>query len=616
MNGPGIRVTFLPDGRSALVQPGTSVIRAAIEASVQLIAPCNGKGTCGKCKVQFQQGASIVGAADEAFYEPEELAAGWRLACMHQVESEAIIWATDETLGKVDFGPSMENIMLAPDSKKIWVKLESAQGAIPAWEDLEANSANALAVAPTVTVLKQLSKLQWEPGMELTLLCRNGKALGLEPGDTRLDHYGLAFDVGTTTVAGSLMDLNTGEELATSAALNRQSIHGSDVMSRLTAILEDSAVLPILQQRVRETLIEIIETLVKSAGVERDQINEITFVGNSCMHHLLLGLNPLTLAMAPYNALTTQAIEVNATCLDLGLSPHASAYFLPNVASFIGGDTLGAILATGVHLSPSLKCLVDIGTNGEIVLGSADRIIACSTPAGPAFEGACISSGMIASDGAISKVKIEQTIEVETVGNSKPKGIAGSGLIAAGAALLRAGLMDERGKFRSREEALRFASPRVCDHLIKTDKGHDLILTRSYGREIKITQRDIRELQLAKGVIFAGIEALKGEMDITNEEIDELLLAGTFGSYLDISSAIQIGLIPPLPNERVRAVGNAAHVGAKMCLLSVEARREAESLAKRIEHIELPVRKDFQDIFAEAMLFPVFNNQPRSIESE
>lgn len=603
MNDNNIRVTFLPDGKSAVVKPGTSIVRSAIEAGVQLIAPCNGKGTCGKCKVHFQQGVAEPNNSDKQFFDSTELYDGWRLACMHSVVSETTLWASAETLGKVDFGPSLEHIALAPPSQKLWFRLDTIEGVIPAWEDLLANSGGPVEVLPTLTVLRTLSQLEWQPGLEITLLCRAGLAVDLEIGDTRLSHYGLAFDVGTTTVAGALLDLNTGEELASFAALNRQSVHGSDVMSRLTAIVEDPSVLPILQQRVLETIEEIIDNLISQAQVQRDQIYEVTFVGNSCMHHLLLGLNPITLAMAPYNALTLEPVTFNASEIGLHL-PQAAAYCLPNVASFIGGDALGAVLATGLHRSSTIKCLVDIGTNGEIILGSADRIIACSTPAGPAFEGACISCGMIASEGAINKVKIDEQVAVETVGNVKPKGLAGSGLIDAGAALLRAGLMDERGKFRSQEDAARFSPPKVTNHLIKAEKGYEFLLARSYGKDLKVTQRDIRELQLAKGVIFAGIESLKIEMGIGNDQIDELYLAGTFGSYLNIASAREIGLIPPLPEERVRAVGNAAHVGAKMCLLSVEARQEAEALAKRIQHVELPLRKDFQDIFADAMLFP------------
>ena len=605
------KVTFLPDGKSAEVADGPSIIDASIRAGVRLIAPCNGKGTCGKCGVQFQEGAPAVADFDARFYSQPELDEGWRLACMHSVREHAVIFAAPATLGKVDFGPSLDGITLSPNVRKVYVPLRTLRGETFTWPDLQANASGALEEPPTLAALRRLDQLRYAPGMELTVVVRGGQAIALEEGDTRLETYGLALDIGTTTVAASLMDLNTGEELARHSALNRQLAHGSDVMSRLTSLDADRALLPVLQRLVMETVAELLEHVLAAAHARRDRIYEVTVAGNSCMHHIFLGIDPLSLAFAPYDARVLGAIEARAGDLGLDLEPETAVYALPLVASFIGGDALGATLAVGLHRSPSIKCLVDIGTNGEIVLGSRDRIIACSTPAGPAFEGASISCGMIASEGAIYRVEVGNDVSFETVGGAKPRGLAGSGLIDLCAGLRRVGLINAQGKYVAPGKLPALGAP-LRQRMLEAKKK--FLVARSYGKSLWLTQRDVRELQLAKGVIFAGIEALRTEMGISTDEIAELHLAGTFGSYLDVGNARTIGLVPQLALERIRAVGNAAMVGAKMCLLSCDARREAEGLARRIEHVELPTRKDFQDLFMEAMAFPAAGDEDAGLE--
>ena len=594
------KITFLPDGKSAEVAGGTSVVDASIQAGVHLIAPCNGKGTCGKCGVQFQEGAPAPCAADARFYGGSEIDDGWRLACMHRVDERAVVFAAPSTLGKVDFGPSMEGIVLRPNVRKVWVPIGALRGESFTWPEVGRHARGALDEPPTLGLLAQLPALRYAPDMELTVVVCGGRAVAIEEGDTRLENYGLALDIGTTTVAASLLDLNTGEEIARGSGLNRQSVHGSDVMSRLTSLGEDRNLLAVLQRLAVETVGELLERMLAQSGVRRDRIYEVTVCGNSCMHHVFLGLDPASLAFAPYDALVLGPVEARAGDLGLDLPADTAVYALPNVASFIGGDALAAALAVGLHRSDAVRCLVDIGTNGEILVGSRERIVACSTPAGPAFEGASISSGMIASQGAIHRVEIGDDITVDTIGGEKPKGITGSGLIDLCAELRRVGLIDARGKYVS--PARLTLQPALAARMLEAEK--QFLVARSYGKNIYLTQRDVRELQLAKAVIFAGIEALRIAMGIEREEIAELYLAGTFGSYLSIRSARRIGLVPSLPEGRIRAVGNAAMVGAQMCLLSLDARAEAEALARRIEHVELPTRSDFQDLFMEAMQFP------------
>ena len=601
-NAKLIRITFLPDGRSADVREGTPVLDAADRAGVRLIAPCNGKGTCGKCEVRFEEGAPKPLPADRETFDPARLAEGWRLACMHALNHQAVIYVTPATLGKVDFGPSLEGIELNPNIRKVHARLESVSQGIT-WRDVTLCARPALNEPPTLEVLKQLSAMPCKPGLELTAVVRGGNVIGLETGDTRLENYGLALDIGTTTIAGSLLDLNTGEELAQRSVLNRQSLHGADVMSRLTALNDNHELLPVLQRLAAQSANEIIEDLLSATGVRRDRVYEVTVAGNSCMHHLFLGLDALTLAFAPYDARVLCPLTVRAADVGLNLPAETAVYVLPNIESFIGGDAVGATLAVGLHRSTNIRCLADIGTNGEVVLGSKEKLIACSTPAGPAFEGMSISCGMMASEGAIDSVSIGDHVTVRTVGNAKARGLAGSGLIDAAGQLRRSGILSENGKIRPAAD-LPSLNARVAEHLKAAKDGQSFVLVRSRGTDIALTQRDVRELQLAKAVIFAAIETLKSKMHVSNEDIEEFFLAGTFGSYLRITSARDIGLVPRLPEGRIRAVGNAALVGAKMCLLSMKARAEAEELARRIEHVDLPGSREFQDFYVKSMFFP------------
>ena len=593
------RISFLPDGLNSLVVTGTPALEAAAKAGVFLVAPCNGKGTCGKCGIRFEQGAPGPLREDRDFFTTGQLDQGWRLACLHRLDQPAIIYATAASPGKVSFGPSTEGLPLEPAIRKVLLRIGKSRSGPLTWEEIRESSGAALSEKPTIEVQSSIEKIRFHAGMELTAGIRDGKVIFLEAGDTRLQNYGLALDIGTTTVAGALLDLVTGQELGQLSALNRQGIYGSDVMSRLTALNEDKSLLPVMQRLVLETANQVLNGLLDQARIDHERVYDIVVAGNSCMHHLFLGIDPLTLAFAPYDARVLSAVELQASELGLRVNREARVYILPNVASFIGGDAVAATLASGIHHSPALRCLADIGTNGEVMLGSSARIIACSTPAGPAFEGMSISCGMLASDGAIDSVAIDEGVVVHTVSDLPPRGVAGSGLIDACGRLRRTGILAENGRIRSAAEVPDL-HPDVARHILP----EGFLLARGLGNNVVLTQKDVRELQLAKGVIFASIETLKSEMGIANSDIAELCLAGTFGSYLRISSARDIGLVPSLPEDRIRAIGNAALSGVKMCLLSISMRREAEELARRIEHIELPGRADFRDLFMNSMLFP------------
>ena len=596
-----LRVTFLPDGKSADVPEGTSIVDASIGAGVRLIAPCNGKGTCGKCGVQFQEGVPAPVPADTCFYQEAELAEGWRLACMHGVEARSVVFVTPAALGKVDFGPSMEGIVVHPAVRKIYVPVGATAGDILTWPDITSYARDPLNEPPQLETLKALRELNPTAGTELTIIVRGGKAARIEEGDTRLENYGLALDIGTTTVAASLLDLNTGEEIASHSALNRQSVHGSDVMSRLTSLIENPSILPVLQRLAAETVGELLEQIVAETGIKRDRVHEVVVVGNSCMHHVFLGLDPMSLAFAPYSALV--------------LSSGRGARFGSRSGPASGYAGLCPAQHREFHRGRRSRGYSCGGTasirDHQVSGGYRDERRDHSGLAGPDHR-------MLDSGRSGLRRRLDQLRHDRERGRHPPGAAGGDGHAGnhwrretQGAGRLRTDrnlrrAATSRTAQPAREIRLRQSLPSLSRSLADrmVDGGKSFLMARSYGKDLCLTQRDVRELQLAKGVIFAGIEALKIELGIGDDEIDELYLAGTFGSYLSVPSARTIGLVPRLPAERIRAVGNAAMVGAKMCLLSLEARAEAEELARRIEHVELPLRKDFQDIFMEAMLFP------------
>ena len=410
------------------------------------------------------------------------------------------------------------------------------------------------------------------------------------------EKYAAAFDIGTTTAAGYLLRVSDGGTAALSGCTNPQVSFGADVISRISEAVTN--VTGALTSCIRSAVNDLLSGMTEEAGCSPEEVREIVIVGNPCMHHLFLGISPASLAAAPYHPAVYEALVRNAADLDLHAAPDCSVYFPPNIAGFVGGDTVACMTALRPDLGEGWTLLLDIGTNGEIVLGCRDRIIACSAAAGPAFEGAGISCGMRGSAGAISHVRLlDGRWELETVGGQKPVGICGSGLLDAAAWLLRSGQMDETG--------------------LLLDEGPVLLADGSQsgnGKAICLTQKDIRQLQLAKGAICAAVLLLCEHAGISPGQIQSVLLAGAFGSFLSPDSACRIGLIPQELSGRVRAVGNAAGTGACMMALDPEKRQAAQMLASRTEYVELASLPQFQDVFVESMEFPVIPDETLTFE--
>ncbi|OGS19851.1 MAG: hypothetical protein A2252_04980 [Elusimicrobia bacterium RIFOXYA2_FULL_39_19] len=415
------------------------------------------------------------------------------------------------------------------------------------------------------------------------------------------DSLGVAIDIGTTTIVGVLVDLKTNKTLSVYALTNPQAVHGADVISRINYVINTSNGLKLLQSKTIETINEIIEHICLELKKKPETITNISVCGNTTMQHFFIGEDPRSLSVAPYQPPIRGVYKkFNAIKLGLKANPEAEVYLIPNIAGWVGGDTVGVVLATEMHKSKKIKLAIDIGTNGEMVLGSKDKMSSASTAAGPCFEGARISCGMRAADGAIESVYIaEDGIFWRVIGRVKAVGICGSALIDTVAELLKFGIIDETGRIQTKAELEGKVPEVLLKSLIENESGNSFQITEN----IIVTQRDVRELQLAKAAIHAGIQVLISEMKIKSADIDEILLAGTFGNYIDKANAQRIGLIPDFALEKVRYVGNAACEGARLVLISDKAKKEAESVAGFVNYVELSARNDFQDAFVESMMF-------------
>jgi uncharacterized 2Fe-2S/4Fe-4S cluster protein (DUF4445 family) len=454
-----------------------------------------------------------------------------------------------------------------------------------------------------ITVARDLPALLAADGGRVTAVLRDGATILLEPGDTVNHCFGMAFDIGTTTVVGYLMDLNTGRQRSVASAMNPQVAHGDDVISRIQ-FAGDPDGRSTLSGEIIETVNRLIGRAAAQAGVRGDEIYEITAVGNTTMMHLALDLDPSGLGQSPYVPVLTAPALVPAASLGIAVRSAARLYALPSIAGYVGADTVGVILSTGMDKAAGAILAVDIGTNGEVAVAAGGRLLVSSTAAGPAFEGARISQGMRAAEHAVERVEIKDDVIIRTVAG-EPGGICGSGLIDAVAELVRLGIVTEAGQLLSADAVSAEVPAAVRQRLRDTDDG--TVFELAHADEavdttpVALTQRDVRELQLAKGAIAAGIRLLLEEAEVAPDAIDEILLAGAFGNYVRKESAVAIGLLPNLPLDRIHSVGNAAGAGAKLALTSRSRRARAEAIASRAQHIELSFLPTFYDAFTESM---------------
>jgi uncharacterized 2Fe-2S/4Fe-4S cluster protein (DUF4445 family) len=407
-----------------------------------------------------------------------------------------------------------------------------------------------------------------------------------------------------------LMNLNNGVPAAVRSALNGQAIYGADVIARISHAMLNTEGLAQLNERIVQTLNGLIERLLAEADVAAEEVYEVVAAGNATMLHLLLGIDPEAIGLSPFIPVVDEMMQVSAQEVGLQVLPQAQVHLLPHLGAYVGADLVAGLLATGLAQDEGVRLLVDVGTNGEIILGSKARTVATAAPAGPAFEGAQIKDGMRASDGAIEAVTITpDAIQLKVIGDVPPIGLCGSGLIDAVAQLRLVGLLTTSGKFIKPEEAAQRFAVAIAERLITAEDGaRAFVLAWPHeagsGRQIVLTQRDIRELQFAKGAIAGGIDVVMNELGVTAHDLVAIYLAGSFGNYINPQSARIIGLVPAVPVERIKAVGNAAGEGAKMALLSFRERQVARAFPGIVEYHELSGRGDFNDSFLAVLQFP------------
>ncbi len=605
-----VKIIIKPEGKAVSTPSGSSFQEAIAGGGITINTPCGGLGKCGKCLVQVVEGDFPATDVEKRFISDEKLSEGYRLACQMKVTSDCTVFVPEETRVRakriLSYGVERE-VKLNPQTRKVFLRLEE-----PTVEDNVAHCERIrrdLGVAKLSfehEVLQHLHSILLDNSFSATFALDGDIVTSVEAGDTSGSLLGVAFDIGTTTVVGKLFDLRTGENLSYASAMNPQTTFGEDVVSRINHTITNPEGLSRLQSEVVKVINMIISEACSQAGVKTDQVYEVVAVGNTTMNHLLLGINPASLASSPYVPVVTDPVKVKASELGIRINRCGKLYVLPNIAGFVGSDTVAVILSTGLMESRKNRLAIDIGTNGEIVVGSRERLVSCSTAAGPAFEGARISQGMRAADGAIEGVAItDGTVELKIIGGVAPRGICGSGLFDAVAQLLMYGIVDSTGRILDPDE-LDGKIPGSLSKLIDRDElGNRFILVSAEGdrREIALTQRDIREVQLAKGAISSGVKILLKDLGLDFDDIEEILIAGAFGNYIRKEHAIKVGVIPPVPLEKVTFVGNAAAMGAQMALLSRGVREKAVEISRFTEYIELAGRPDFQAEFAEAMFF-------------
>jgi Uncharacterized metal-binding protein len=590
-------------------------MEAMNQAGLESDFPCGGMGKCGKCRVQVIEGLEEPTSIDRARLTLQELNEGIRLACITEIHGNMVV----EILNPKQL---RHNILISSVDRpfniqthfnKLFVKVSqpSLSEHKSYWQRLkETLAAQGCAVkdlqAP-LSILRQLPDTIRESKNQLTTILHDTKVLGLESGDTSATMLGMAFDIGTTTIVGYLLDLISGKELEVVSTLNPQAQYGGDVISRITFAGKQKEGLVTLHKAVTGAINKLIEEAVDKTGKCRTNIYGISIAANTTMHHLFLGINPQSIGVSPYVSVANQGLVVDVSELGLKINEAGQVFVLPNIAGFVGADTTAVLLATELDKSENVTLILDIGTNGEIVLGSKRKMVACSAAAGPAFEGAQITNGMRGAVGAIDHISFKDNLEFTVIGGGSPVGICGSALLDGAAGLVELGMLNKRGKFLTPDQLTNPKSLRYRDRLIQYEGTWAFLLADSsetlHGRPIMITQSDIRELQLAKGAIAAGVRILMESSGINSDDIKEVLLAGAFGNYLNPRSACAIGLIPKELENKIRMIGNAAGTGAKIALLSAEEFSRADDIAAAVSFIELGSYSRFNIIFAENTYF-------------
>ncbi|WP_343561499.1 ASKHA domain-containing protein [Kiloniella sp. b19] len=630
-------IVFTPSGRRGHFPIGTPVLTAARSLGVDIDSVCGGRGICGRCKVQPGDGEfakhkitsspehlSDVTKVEDRYAEKKGIKAGLRLSCQAQIEGDLVVDVPPESQVHkqvVRKRADVRDIEIDPPIRTYFIEVEEPDMHNPKgdWERIQEALEAQWDIRDVSCDLRTLQGLQvalrkgnWQ--VTVALSEHDRKIISIWPG-LKEKVYGVAVDLGSTTVAAHLCDLSTGEVTVSSGIMNPQIRFGEDLMSRVSYVMMNPGGDKDMTAAVQDSMNELFGSIAEEAGIERSDILSATFVGNPVMHHLFLGIDPTELGGAPFALTLNSGLDLYARDVNLDIATDGRVYILPCIAGHVGADTAGVILSEGPHMLDEISLLCDVGTNAEIVLGNKERLLACSSPTGPAFEGAQISSGQRAAPGAIERLRIDpETLQprFRVIGSEKwsdedgfgddikstgVTGICGSGIIEAVAEMFLAGIILTDGTI---DGSLAAKSERI----IPNGKTFSYLIHDGVEGEpsVTVTQNDVRAIQLAKAALYAGVKLLMEKMEI--EQVDRIQLAGAFGSHIDVKYAMVLGLIPDCNLERVKSAGNAAGTGARMALLNKKARAEIEGVIQRVEKIETAVEPKFQEHFINAMGLP------------
>jgi len=623
-----VKIHFDPDNVDIVVEKGENLLQAAIAAGVRIYASCGGAGTCGTCKVLIEEGQVETTRTEKV--SDEEYKQGVRQACQSRVLTDLTVYVPVESRleravlsreKKVAAEALATGWRFKPPLNKCYVELPP-----PTLKDNTSDLSRLLRglrqrcslsnISVDFEVVKKLPKALRDGDWKATVTTlvtavkpragdrRRPRVIDIEPGDTRKKHYSLAFDIGTTTVCGQLLDLNRGKVLAESIAYNGQISYGEDVITRI-AYCQKPGGLKRLQRAVVATINGIIKELLTQSQVDIRHIGHIMVAGNTTMTQILLGLEPKYIRLAPYTPAANFFPPVEADSLGIEVSNQAYLFTFPAVASYVGGDIVSGIVGAGVHQRKNLTFFMDIGTNGEIVIGNSDWMVTASCSAGPAFEGGGIKHGIVASEGAIEEFNINPSNlepEISTIGGAKPKGICGSGLINIVAGLLEAGAIGQNGKFNRDLPTKRVRQG--------TD-GYEYVLSwapeTQIGKDIVITEVDIDNLMRAKAAMYAGCQTLSKSVGISHSDLKQVIIAGAFGSNINVKKTITIGLLPDLPVDRFLFIGNGSLLGARLTSFSTDLLDDARRVAQMMTNLELSENVDFMNNYVAALFLPHTN---------
>jgi len=622
-------IRFLPHDNTISVEDGTSLIRAALEAGVHINASCGGEGVCGKCRVIIEQGEVEGGVTNRVKAEDREK--GIRLACQSTVKSDLTVRIPVESaidasvlnlqrtprktarIQEVDFESLKQEGLFLPPVEKRFLRLPE-----PTSDDRLPDVARLVShlkvhydehrLVVRLPVIRKIPGLLRGSGFEITATLarpvhsgRKTHIIDIEAGDTADRSYAVAMDIGTTTIYGQLIDLNAGDVMAERAAFNGQISYGEDVISRIV-YAEKEGGLETLQKVVVATINDVLDHIIKRAGVSRGEINTITLSGNTTMTQLLLRINPRYIRRSPYVPASTLYPPINARDLGIALGDHVSALVYPAVSSYVGGDIVAGIMGSGLYRSEAITLYLDVGTNAEIVIGNQDWMACAACSAGPAFEGGGIEFGMRAARGAIEDFSIDPDSYEPmnlTIGDVRPKGICGSGLITIVAVLFENGVIDSQGKFNRDLPTDRIRERGgVWEYVLAGAENTQI------DRDITLTEVDIDNLIRAKGAIYSGCQTLLDEVGLSLQDLDRIILAGGFGRYIDLEKAMTIGLLPETDPEKITYIGNGSLMGARMSSLSNHIRRDVVEVTRKMTNFELSETGSYMDHYVAALFLP------------